>query len=211
MRKNLTFFCGLALSLCLAGSAVAQNASSYFMIDTDLTTAGYQSTSMASVKDIGASKLVGFAIYGLSLENVAGYTITFEWDATKAEFREGSSGADMADDDVTINGSSITLAAEGNAMGAFIESPATSETGKYSKSIARQGAGATPGEGLFYYGVFRTSSSFTTEDTFNIKVSVEIMDSDLNRKFIGYRYFNVNQVAVKNATWGDVKSQFKDF
>lgn len=212
MRKNLTIFCGLALSLCMAGSALAQNANAFYKIDTDLTTVGYQETSKPMVKDIGATKLVGFALYAQEWQNAKGFTVKFEWDGAKASFRSTSS-TKIDLDELNINGVAQTPATEQNILGgSLISAGETNSTGVYSISWAQGGgAAATSPTGLIYFAVFRTSDTFKTEDLLSIKCSVTVADENGVERFLGYRYFNVNQVDVKESTWGNVKSQFKDF
>jgi hypothetical protein len=212
MRKILTIFCGLVLSLFLVGNAIAQNANAYFKIDTDLKVAGYQEASKPYVTDIGATKNVGFGIYGMSLEDVAGVTVTFEWDGTKATFRTSNSGGKIVDDEMTINGVTQTPAAETGVLGAStISAGEKSEAGFYTISLARQGAGTTPAAGLLYFAVFRTADTFKVGDQLAIKATVTIANAAGVSRLLGTRYFVVNQVDVKSATWGEVKSQFKNF
>jgi len=212
MRKNLTIFCVLALSLFLVGNALAQNASAYFKIDTDLKTVGYQEASKPYVTGIGATKLVGFGMYGLALEDVAGVTVLFEWEGAKATFRTSSSGGKIIDDSMDINGATQIPAAETGVLGAStISAGEKNEPGLYTVSLARQGAGTTPASGLLYFAVFRTADTFKVGDQLAIKATVDISSAAGKTRTLGTRYFVVNQVDVKSATWGEVKSQFKDF
>lgn len=212
MRKSLTIFCGLALSMFLVGNAFAQNANAYFKIDTNLKTVGYQDTSLPTVTGIGATKNVAFAIYGLQLEDVAGVKVTFEWDGAKATFRPTSSGVKIIDDPLNINGIDQTPAAETGVLGSsVINAGEKSDPGLYTVSFARQGAGTTPTSGLLYYAFFRTADTFKTGDQLSIKASVTISNSSGKERDLGTRYFVVNQVDVKSETWGNVKSQFKNF
>lgn len=212
MRKSLIIFCVLALSLFYVGNVLAQNANAYFMIDTDLKTPGYQEASKPYVTDIGSSKLVGFGIYGLGLEDVAGVKVTFEWDGGKASFRTSNSGVKIIDDELDINGVTQIPAAETGVLGSSVISAGeTNNPGFYTISWARQGTGTTPPSGLLYFAVFRTADTFKIGDQLSIKVTVSISDSAGKERSLGTRYFVVNQVAVKSATWGEVKSQFKNF
>jgi hypothetical protein len=212
MRKILTIFCVLALAFLYVGNALAQNANAYFKIDTDLKTKGYQDTSKPYVVGIGATKMVGFGMYGLGLEDVAGVKVTFEWDGAKATYRTTQSGAKIIDDPLDINGSTQTPAAETGVLGSTtINAGEKNETGLYTISVARQGAGTTAATGLLYFAVFRTADTFKVGDQLAIKASVSISNAAGKERDLGTRYFVVNQVDVKSATWGDVKSQFKNF
>ncbi|MHB9027329.1 MAG: hypothetical protein ACYC9O_01020 [Candidatus Latescibacterota bacterium] len=212
MRKNLTIFCGLALSVLLAGNAFAQNAGAYYKMDTDLKVVGYQEASKPYVTGIGATKNVGFGIYGLALEDVAGVKVTFEWDGGKATFRPSNSGAKIVDDEMTINGATQTPAAETGVLGSStISAGEKNEAGFYTISLARQGSGTTPASGLLYFAVFRTADTFKVGDQLAIKATVSISNAAGVERLLGTRYFVVNQVDVKSATWGEVKSQFKNF
>lgn len=216
MRKNLTIFCVFALSLFLVGYAFAENnAMAYFMLDKNLATAGYQEGSTV-VTGIGPSQNVGFTVYALNWDNAKGFTIKFEWDATKIAFRPTSSFTTIEMlDEMTINGEATTPPDEENLLGTSIMTPgAITDTGSYEVSYAMQGgdAVASPAEGgLVFYAVFRTLSSFQAEDQASVKVTVTAGDEDGVPRFLGERNFYVNPVAVKDATWGEVKTQFKNF
>jgi len=210
MRKNLTIFCVLALSLLWVGAAFALNASTSFKIDSNIATMGYQETTPALVTGIGSTKQVGFAVYTQACENIKGFTIKFEWDSTKATFRKPPSDVSIIDNDITVNGVSIIPSVETNTLGQSLVSAGESNVdGFYTISLA--GDTSTAPVGLLYFAVFRTTDTFKTTDMLYIKVSVIIADSDGNKTDLGYHYFYVNSVAVKNSTWGDVKNQFKDF
>ena len=216
MRKNLTIFCVLALSLLWVGAAFAQlNVSAYFKLDTDLATQGYQETT-PKVTGIGATKNVGFAIYSQALENAKAFTVSFEWNSAKATLRP-SSGVKPYNDEITVNGATITPPDEGNILGTSVNSLVVTDLpGSYTVSTFQMGEvpAATDPVGLIYFAVFRTTDTFTTTDGFYIKVSVTVAGEAVPKNIetsLGYRYFYVNSVAVKSSTWGDVKNQFKDF
>jgi hypothetical protein len=214
MKKITAVICVVLISAFFAGAAYSQttNSSSYFLLDTDLVTAGYQ--GMAGIMDIGASTEVGFAIYGMQIESIKGIEVKFEWDAAKAEFRDRDSGVEMFDDTVEINGSEITLAEESSILvGTIGSSPLTDTDGEFSAAYFIQGAGGSEtATGLLFFAVFRTASGFLTTDELSIKATVKVSDPDGNERFLGTRYFLVNQsVDVKPATWKEVKEQFKDF
>lgn len=210
MKKITAVIC----ILLFAASAFAQsNASSYFMLDTDLATAGYQ--GMGEVLDVGASADIAFAIYGKQIEGIKGFTVKFEFDPAKASFRDRDSGTEIFDDDVEFNGAAeYTMAAEANIMvGTIGTSPVSSPEGEYSAAYFIQGdGGSETAEGLIYLAVLRTASDFQTTDALTVKASVTVGDADGAERFLGTRYFHVNQsVDVKPATWKEVKDQFKDF
>jgi len=212
MRKYLTIFCVVALGLFWVGAAFAANENAYFKIDADLATKGYQETQ-PKVSGIAATKQIGFAIYSQGWDNAKGFTVAFEWDSTKADFRKPPSDTQIQDNEMSVNGATITPPAETNILGStLISAGEVNLPGKYSISWAQQGgAASTTSVGLVYFAIFRTTSTFKTTDVLSIKASVTVADETGAERFLGYRYFNVNQVAVKDATWGDVKNQFKNF
>ena len=213
MRKYLTIFCVVALGLFWVGAAFAQsNANAYFKLDVDLATKGFQEVQ-PKVSDIAATKQVGFAIYSQAWENSKGFTVKFEWDKDKATFRDTTSNVKIVDDPININGKDITPPLEANILvGTLGNSGLVNDPGMYTNSYFLQGgSAATTAVGLVYFAVFRTSSTFKATDQLSIKASVTVADEKGAERFLGTRYFNVNQVAVKNATWGDVKNKFKDF
>lgn len=213
MKKLSAVICLLFLFASLTGTAFAQkNANAYFLLDTDLVTTGYQ--GMGEVLDIGATAKVGFAIYAKQWEESKGFTILFEWDGTKAEYRSSESGVDIVDNDITVNGTAITLAPEANILGgSTITAGTRNETGLYTNSYALSGGSAsTAPDGVVFIGIFRTLASFQTTNSLTIKASVTVADANGNTRFLGTRFFHVNMsVDVKPATWKEVKEQFKDF
>jgi len=214
MKKLSAVICLLFLFASLTGTAFAQkNANAYFLLDTDLKTTGYQ--GMSEVMNIGASAKVGFAIYAKQWEESKGITVLFEWDGTKATYRATESGLDVVDNDIAINGlATFTLPAEKNILGgSTITAGTRDETSLYTNSYALSGGtAATAAEGLVFFAVFRTVADFKTTSNLTIKASVTVADAAGNTRFLGTRFFHVNQsVDVKPATWKEVKEQFKDF
>ena len=131
MRKISVIICILFLSVFIAGTVFAENENAYFLLDTEVTTAGYQ--GLGEVMDIGSRQQVGFAIHALNLTNVAGITVKFEWEGTKAQFRANSSMTKMIDDDMNINGADVILAAEDNVLpGSPIEAGVVDTEGFYT-------------------------------------------------------------------------------
>ena len=213
MKKFSAVICVIFLSFVFANAVFAQlNSNAYFLIDNNLTTVGYQ--GLSDVKDIGATARVGFALYAKQWENSKGLTLTFEWDSTKAEFRASNSMTSIVDDEMTVNGATFTPPKEDNILaGALISSGVKDEAGYYTISYAKQGGDASKAaEGLIYFAVFRTAANFAKTSTLSIKASVTVADENGSTRFLGTRYFHVNQsVDVKSATWKEVKEQFKDF
>ena len=214
MKKIMSVLCMIFLTVFVANTVFAQNnTSSYFLIDTDLGTAGYQGAS--DVLEIGAREKVGFALYAKQFENSKGLTVLFEWDGTKAEYRSGDSSTEIVDDDMEINGVEYEpLADEANILGSgLLTAGEISTDDSYTNNYALAGGDAiTSAEGLIFFAVFRTSSDFQTSDTVTIKASVTVADEDGVARFLGTRFFHVNaSVDVKPATWKEVKDQFKDF
>ncbi len=211
MRKNLTIFCVLALSLVLAGNVFAQNPNAFFKMDTNLATGGFQETP-PSVVGIGSMEQFGFAIYGLQMENIKGVTVQFEWDSGKASFRTNTSGVNLIDDPIAINGETVTPPAENCIIGASpLKAGETNEPGIYRASFAMAGGDAASGDGLLFFAVFRTTDNFKTDDQLSVAVTVTIADEGGTERSLGTRYFHVNQVNVRSTTWGEVKSLYNEF
>lgn len=210
MKKISVVFCILFLSVFIAGTVFAENENAYFLLDTDVATAGYQ--GLGEVLDIGSRQQVGFAIHGINLTSVAGITVKFEWDGTKADFRANSSMTSMIDDDMNINGADVILAEEDNIIpGSPIKAGVVDSEGFHTSSYAGTSGAGSADEALLFLAVFRTVDGFTAEDTVTITVSVTVADADGKERFLGTRYFQVNTaVSVEDATWGEVKKQYKD-
>jgi len=214
MRKNLTIFCVFVLMLFSVSTAFAAfNSNAYFKLDSNLATTGFQDNSKLYVLNVGSGANVGFAIYSQAWNSSAGFTVAFEWDGTKATFQLPPSGTKIDAATMTINGASATIPAETNILGtgALLTIGETNSAGYYTNSFASLGTPSTTAVGLVYFAVFKTADTFKTTDQVTFKVSVTVSDADGASLFLGYRYFSVNQVSVKTSTWGDVKTQFKDF
>ena len=211
MKKISVVFCILFLSVFVAGTVLAENENAYFLLDTDVVTTGYQ--GMGDVMDIGSRQQVGFAIHAINTTNISGLTVKFEWDGTKAEFRGNSSMVSMIDDDMNINGADVVLAEEHNILnGSPIEAGVQDTEGFYTASYASTQGASKMTEGLIFLAVFRTADGFETTDAVTIKASVTVSDENGNARFLGTRHFHVNTpVSVEDATWGEVKKQYKDF
>jgi hypothetical protein len=214
MRKISAVLGTMLLTFFLANSAMAQlNQNAYFLIDTDLATSGFQA-SQPKATGIAANANVGFALYSQAWDSSKGFKVHFEWDSTKAAYRTANSGPDIVDNDITINGASITPPAETNIIGSSrITAGEINTPGVYEISVAQQGGTAsTTAVGLIYFAVLRTVSSFTVNDKFAVAASVTVADANAAERFLGTRYFYVNEeIDVKTSSWGQVKKQFKDF
>ncbi len=193
------------------------NQNGYFLIDTNLATKGFQGQS--AVKGIGPTAQVGFALYSQAWDSSIGWTVHFEWDGSKADFRKSSGGQDIVDNTITLNGASFTPPVETNIIGSSTISGgeilpvAGANPAIYEISVAQQGGTAvTTPVGLIYFAVFRTVATFKTTDLFTVAATVAVLDKNSVKKDLGTRYFYVNrEIGVKDSSWGEVKAQFKDF
>lgn len=214
MRKISAVLGTMLLTFFLASSALAQfNQNAYFLLDVALATKGFV-TDTAAVQNVGPTTQVGFKVYSQAWDNAKGWTVHFEWDSTKAEYRATTSGPGAYNDAITVNGTSITPPAEDNIIGtSVLKAGEVNTPGVYEVSYAQSGGTASKtAVGLVYFAIFRTSSTFKTTDPLTVAVSVTVADESAKTRFLGTRYFKVNQkVDVKNSSWGEVKKQFKDF
>ncbi len=119
----------------------------------------------------------------------------------------------MIDDDMNINGADVILAEEDNIIpGSPIKAGVVDSEGFHTSSYAGTAGPGAADEALIFLAVFRTVDGFTAEDTVTIAASVTVADADGNERFLGTRHFMVNTpVSVEDATWGEVKKQYKDF
>lgn len=215
MRKISAVLGTMLLTFFLANTAMAQfNQNAYFLLDSALATKGFV-VDTASAQNIGPTTKVGFKVYSQAWDNAKGWTVHFEWDSTKADFMKTNSGPDAYNDVLVVNGASITPPAEVNIIGSSVLNAGEINTpGVYEISYAMSGTGAASKTaiGLVYFAIFRTVATFKTTDPLTVAASVTVVDETAKTRFLGTRYFKVNQkVDVKNASWGEVKKQFKDF
>jgi hypothetical protein len=215
MRKISAVLGTLILTLFLANTAAAQfNQNAYFLLDVALATKGFV-TDTASVQNIGPTTQVGFKVYSQAWDNAKGWTVRFEWDSAKAEYRTTTSGPGAYNDVLTVNGASITPPTEDNIIGnTVLKAGEINTPGVYEVSYAQSGTGAASktAVGLVYFAIFRTLGTFKTTDPLTVSVSVTVADETAKTRFLGTRFFKVNQqVDVKNSSWGAVKNQFKNF
>jgi hypothetical protein len=215
MRKISAVLGTMILTLFLANTAMAQfNQNAYFLLDVALATKGFV-TDTGAVQNIGPTTQVGFKVYSQAWDNAKGWTVHFEWDSAKAEYRTTTSGPGAYNDVITVNGASITPPAEDNIIGTTVLKAGEINTpGVYEVSYAQSGTGAASktAVGLVYFAIFRTLGTFKTTDPLTVSVSVTVADETAKTRFLGTRFFKVNQqVDVKNSSWGAVKNQFKNF
>jgi hypothetical protein len=215
MRKISAVLGTMLLTFFLASPVMAQfNQNAYFLLDWDLATKGFV-TSTTPILNIGPTTKVGFKVYSQAWDDAKGWTVHFEWDSTKAEFMKTNAGPGAFNDVLTVNGASITPPAEDNIIGNSVLSAGEINTpGVYEISYAQQGtvAAAKNPVGLVYFAVLRTLATFKTTDALTVAASVTVVDETAKTRFLGTRYFKVNQaIDVKNSSWGAVKKQFKDF
>ena len=208
----VVFIISLAMLVSAPVFAQSLNGQSIFLIDTDLTQAGFQ--GFESPGGIGAGELVGFAVYVNKIDELRAFNIDVTWDPSLAS-RDSDSDAIIEEDTVTINGQEITLAAEDNILGVISGLGEVKEDGHYSNDYAKLGGDAVVQEdfGLLYYFVLKTSSSFTTSTSLIVPVKITIVNELGVKRYIGQRYFYVNGAPtdVQESTWGELKNQFKDF
>ncbi len=184
MRKISAVFGTMLLTFFLANSAMAQlNQNGYFLIDVNVATKGFQGQS--AVKGIGPTAQVGFALYSQAWDSSIGWTVHFEWDGSKADFRKSSGGQDIVDNTITLNGASFTPPVETNIIGSSTISggeilPVAGATPAiYEISVAQQGGTAvTTPVGLIYFAVFRTVATFKTTDLFTVAATVAVLDKN---------------------------------
>ncbi|MCE5249950.1 hypothetical protein LLG96_06990, partial [bacterium] len=183
---------------------------SYPALDLSLGIPGYQGGTMIS--NPGPGKLFGFAVYIRDNVTTRGFTLTFRWDKTKAEFRKSQSGAEISDDTITINGiTDLTLASEKNMLvsdgtGSLTSVGERYEDGFYTVSWAKMGGDAiTAPEGLLYLAVFRTASDLSENDYFPVLVEVSVSDETGNVQslkpaefFIGSPVYPPTVITVKD-------------
>lgn len=213
MKKTLVVIFVLALTLTLTSLAFAQeNKLAFFKFDSDLATAGYQGGS--AVDEIGGAANVGFAIYVKNVDALQTFNVDFSWDGSKASMSGRDSSTDSEEYDITINGQEITLAEETNVLESIALNIGKEEgDGFYREGFGKSGDPIVSEEfGLLYLIVLKTADSFTVGDSFTITAKVNVGSPGGVIKYLGERIFYVNgAVDVKTSTWGEVKTQFKDF
>ncbi|MFC1607850.1 T9SS type A sorting domain-containing protein [Candidatus Latescibacterota bacterium] len=167
------------------------NDNAFFRIDTDLGSAGWQ--AWAPVSGVGADELVAFAIYGRRwvAPDLAQFTMT--WDTGAATFRQDLSLFKTNGESLTVNGAETTLPQEENVMAHFGGTPDTAiqtlADGVVQGTIFLSNE-AVPSDqsGLVYLAVFELSSEFSSGDSLEVSVSMNINDSQGVRS-LGDRIF----------------------
>ena len=216
MKKTLSVIFLISLAVLVSSPAFAQsiNGQSIFMIDTDLSTAGYQ--GIIAPTGIGAGQLVGFAIYVNKVDALKSFNIDMTWDGTLASM-DNDSEVEIEEDDVNINGADITLAEDASILGSVSMGPGEiDEDGHYYAAYGKFSGDAVAQEafGLLYYFVLETSDSFSADAGLVVTAKVTIGSGGQEApRYLGQRYFYVNSdpTDVQESTWGEIKSQFKDF
>ena len=219
MKKTLVVIFALAFVLAVSSFAMAQeNKLAIFQIDTVLNTAGLQGGSSAS--GIGPDEYVGFAVYVKNFDQLRAFDLDIKWDSAKAAVGTvmGAmlSSPEILSYETKINGQTITLAADANTLGTVDKSPGEiKEDGHYFVKYAKLGgdAGVSEDYGLIFAFVLKTASTFTSATPLEVEVSVKLDNNAALKKDCGTRSFYVNggPTGVKSSTWGEIKSQFKDF
>jgi hypothetical protein len=174
-------------------SILRYNPSAGFAVDADLRTPGSQGEE--STGNPGGNALVGCALYAKEWENAGGFTVSFSWDSTKAEYRPSLSGPSISDEERTVNGETFILPAESNMFGNSLPGAGEdSSPGCYTKSYAVTGDAAvnTP-EGFLCLAVFRTAATLAAGDTLAIRIAVKLADGEGVEKDLGARFFTIRK------------------
>ncbi len=214
MKKVLYVIFIISLSILASASVFAEsiNGSAIFMIDTDLAQAGYQ--GFTSPTGIEAGQYVGFGIYVAKVDQLTSFSVDITWDPALAS-RYKDSDVLIEEDDININGQDITLAEEENVLGSVTGLGEVKEDGHYYNGYAKLGDSiAQEGFGLLYFSVLKTSDTFSASKSLIVVAKITIGSGGAEApRYIGQRYFYVNSSGtdVQDSTWGEIKSQFKDF
>jgi len=211
MKYTIRVIFGLILACAVSTLSFAQeNKLAFFQIDASVGTAGYQGGQ--GITGIAGGKRVGFAVYIKNVDQLRAIKVDFTWDGTKATYNT-SSGVNISLDEVNINGAVTTLS-ETNMLGTVSPIPVANEAGHFAEDFAKLGGTAVSSTdyGLGYLFVIRTIDAFTVNDTIEVIAKIKVANDSGIVKDLGERTFYVNGVTdVQNATWGQIKSQFKDF
>lgn len=193
-----------------AGAFAQGNDIAFFMIDSNVSEAGYQGGSF--VTGIGAGEYVGFTVYVKNTDQLRAFEIDVTWDGTKAAWRSDS-GPSLESDDVTMNGADITLPDEENVLGSVSGLGEIKTDGHYYINYAKLGgtAVATTEYGMLFFVMLKTATTFTDTDSFTINTNIIGLNDAGVKKDMGVRTFYVNgESGVQSSTWGEIKSQFKN-
>lgn len=217
MKKTFAVIFMILMGVIVSAPAFAAdtNGSAIFKIDTNLAQAGFQGDDL-KVNGIGASQTVGFGIFVKDVNPIRSFNIDVTWDGALADIST-KCATSIAADDITINGSAITLGETANLLGDPTKGPGeVKETGHYYGSYAKFGGDevVSTDYGLLYFFALKTKATFVSEKmAVAVKTTIGWTTGGVGSRYLGQRYFYVNPgvVDVKNSSWGKIKSQFKDF
>jgi len=211
MRYTKSVIFGLILACAVSTMSFAQgNKLAFFQLDAAVGTTGFQGGQ--GINEIAGNARVGFAVYIKNVDQLRAIKVDFTWDGTKAAYNT-SSGANIALDEVNINGAATTLS-ETNMLGSVVPIPVANEAGHFAEDFAKLGGTAVVSTdyGLGYFFVIRTVAGFTAADKIEVVAKIKVANDAGTVKDLGERTFYVNGITdVQNATWGQIKNQFKDF
>ncbi len=172
-------------------SILQHNATAGFTVDSDLARAKHQGPDR--VVDMGGGISVGFALYAKEWDSAAGFSLTLSWDPERVSFRNTLSSPNIADEPMTINGTTVTPALEENILGGSILTAGEEKSpGVYTRSFAAIGeVGSIEPDGLIFFAVFKTAASFTVDDTLSIRCTVKLADREGMESDLGVRFFRI--------------------
>ena len=216
MQKSFAVIFTLVLTIALSSVSFAgSNDQASFWIDTNLATAGYPGgLSPAPVNGVGGGEYVGFAIFVYNAQQFNALKVELSWDSAKAEY-DAKSGTAISSESIKINGATITTAAETNTLPGNIMSLGENiQAGSYLNNYAILGGNGSVimDWGFVYYGVLKTKATFTANDMLEITIKMSVADAGVETK-MGEKTLTINEtsVDVETKTWGEVKSQLKEF
>jgi len=215
VRKFLFVIFIMTCVLLVSNLSFAQtsNSGAYFLIDTNLSQAGYQEDS--PLMNIGPNEKVGFAVYAGNVDRLKSFNIDIQWDSSLATRME--SNANIGEDDIIINGRAISLAKETNILGEAAANPAMrDDPGHFSVDYIHEGDQpvAELREGLLYYFELETASDFSDIKKLDVSVVVTLDSGEVEPPItLTKNVFLVNTIEpnVKTYSWKEIKKIFKDF
>ncbi len=160
--------------------AYLNNAAVTLIPDTDVSQPGPHGED--TIPNPGPDEYFGFAVYLDSAEELRSFRIRLRWDPAYAVFKSSRSGADIESDDYRFNGVDGTVfAAEDNILrrdnGSITPIVETDEDGEFAEVYARLGGDAVAGEGgLVYLAVFKTTTTVSETDMFEVIAQVSVLD-----------------------------------
>ena len=170
------------------------NRNALFEIDTELGTAGYQTSD--PLMNIGPDEAVGFGIYAGQWVTSKSFEISMLWNSTKGTFQKNDSYISTNGESISINGANITLPVERNILSetaGAVELVASSNLpGIFTATVNRTITGVSLlDNGLLMLPVFKTSSTFGNGDSLSVKVDITVKDRLGNQKTLPRKYFTV--------------------